>query len=181
MKMKKILKSVTVVALAGIVGYSGTSAYFTSFDKTTNTVIVGHNDSTIEEEFPPITPTPIENNPSYTKKVWVANKGNSGSALVDCYVRVELSYSNADIGKAVVLDNLNRDDWTYDNGFYYYNKVLKKDESTTPLITGFHIDSSKVDPKYKDQIADFEINVYEESVQAKGFSNPKEAFAHFNR
>lgn len=180
MDIKKFLKPAMILSLVGVVGYGSTSAYLSSFDVINNTTTVGHNDTSIEENFPPVTPPVITNNPSVIKEVSVVNNG-TGQALVDCYVRVALSYSNSDIGKAVVLDNLNRSDWIYENGFYYYNKILKKGEKTTPLFTGFHIESSKVEDKYKNLINDFEINVYEESVQAEGFTNARDAFAHYSR
>lgn len=177
-----------IIALLGLIlifffflGYGGTFAYLSDVAVKENQVTIGHNDTTIEEEFPSPTPTPMEKNPSYTKKIWVSNKGE-GQALVDCFVRVALSYSNSDIGNAVILDGLNTTDWTYSDGFYYYNQILKKGESTSPLITGFHIDSSKIDPKkYEEILKNFEINVYEESVQSEGFTDPQSAFAHYLR
>ena len=48
-----------------------------------------------------------------------------------------------------------------------------------PLCSGFRIDSSKIDDTYKDSITDFEINVYEESVQAEGFSDFESAWNYF--
>lgn len=72
------------------------------------------------------TPKPVEDNPSYPKKVWVTNDGN-GEALVDCYVRAEVTFSNSDIGQAVTLEGLNTADWTLGgDGFYYYKHILKK-------------------------------------------------------
>ena len=55
-------------------------------------------------------------------------------------------------------------------GIITYRKCCHEGEKTTPLC-GFRIDSSKIDDTYKDSITDFEINVYEESVQAEGFSD----------
>lgn len=158
-----------------------TSAYFSAYDAKNNITSVAHNDTLIEEEFPIVTPTPISQNPKYTKKVWVSNKSTSlESILADCYVRVRISYSNADIGAAVQLLGLNTVDWIKEeDGFYYYKKVLRKNENTSALISGYQIDSSKVEDEYKKLISDFEVNVYEESVQAEGFADYREAFGHF--
>ena len=136
MTKKKVILASAVLLAIGAVGYGGSSAYFSDYDNKPNTVTVGHNDTTIEEKFPDPTPKPVEDNPSYPKKVWVTNDGN-GEALVDCYVRAEVTFSNSDIGQAVTLEGLNTADWTLGgDGFYYYKHILKKGESTTPLFTG---------------------------------------------
>ena len=177
MTKKKIILTSALLLAIGAVGYGGTSAYFSDYDNTPNTVTVGHNDTTIEEKFPDPTPKPVEDNPSYPKKVWVTNDGN-GEALVDCYVRAEVTFSNSDIGQAVTLEGLNTADWTLGgDGFYYYKHILKKGESTTPLFTGVKINSDKVADKYKDILDEFEGNVYEEAVQSDGFASAEEAFA----
>lgn len=171
-----------MLTLIASIGYGSTSAYLSAFVDQPNIVTVGHNDTTIKEDFPNTDPSPIPSNPSYKKIVQIANHNvTTGSSLVDCYVRVSLSYSNSDIGNAVTLLGLNTSDWTYDadDGFYYYNHVLKAGETTTPLITGFQIDSNKVLSDYKSMIDDFDINVYEESVQSDGFSNAFTAFDHY--
>lgn len=157
-----------------------TSAYLTSYDVKNNITAAGYNNTVIEEEFPTVSPVPIKDNPKYTKKVWVSNKDQlSGSCLVDCYVRIRIEYSNSDIGDAVQLLGLNTTDWIKEGEFYYYDKILKKNQDTTPLMTGYQVDYSKVKDDCKKFITDFEINVYEESVQADGFSSYKEAFAYY--
>lgn len=178
---KTILKIIALLMFAGAAGREGTLAYLSSFDKKTNIATTGYNETSIEEEFPSITPTPVEKDPHYIKKIQISNTGGiKEAALSDCYVRAELSYSNSDIGNAVVLDGLNKKDWVYRDGFYYYNHILKKGEATAPLITGFHIDHHKVNAKYQALLKDFEMNVYEESVQAEGFSSVWDAFAYYS-
>ena len=56
---RKKITGVTLI-LAAALGIGGTAAYMTSFDKAENTVAAGHNTTDIEEEFPNITPTPID-------------------------------------------------------------------------------------------------------------------------
>lgn len=183
--MKKKIRGLSfvlpVLIMIAAVKCGTTTAYFTAYDAKNNITTAGHNDTEIEEEFPVVTPTPITQNPKYTKKVWVKNESTSlESTLADCYVRVRISYSNADIGAAVQLIGLNTTDWIKEtDGFYYYKKILKKNETTTTLFSGYQIDSSKVEDRYKKLITEFAINVYEESVQAEGFADYKAAFAHF--
>lgn len=179
--IKTILKITVLFLFAATVGREGALAYLSSFEQKTNIATVGYNETSIEEEFPNITPTPVEKDPHYIKKIQILNTGGiKDTALSDCYVRAELSYSNSDIGNAVILDGLNKTDWVYRDGFYYYNHILKKGEATPPLITGFHIDHHKINAKYQPLLKDFEMNIYEESVQAEGFSNVWDAFAYYS-
>lgn len=175
-KTTRNLSLLTAVLLLAVM-CRGSYAFFTDSDTAVNEMTSGYNDTEIVEEFPSPTPVPTEENPEYPKKVWVTNNGSGGKAPVDCYVRVALSYSDSAIGNAVILKGLNTEDWTYDGGYYYYGHILKKNTSTEPLFTAFSIDSSKVDDRYQEIMDSFEINVYEESVQAEGFSDAKEAFA----
>lgn len=172
----KMMIPVLLLTLSATTGIS--SAYLTAYDETKNKISVGNNTTEITEEFPD--PTPIEPDEirQYSKKVQVTNLSarNDGSS-VDCYVRVSLGYSNSDIKKALTLTNLDTENWTLlEDGFYYYSKVLKEGESTTPLFTGFSIDGSKVEKEYLDLISAFEIQVYEESIQAFGANSCFEAW-----
>lgn len=63
---------------------------------------------------------------------------NTGSA--DAWVRISLEKAIALVGEGeadlslLVLD-LNEEDWTEQDGYYYYNTALKPGETTTPLFT----------------------------------------------
>lgn len=166
----------------GILLTGGTMAFLTAHDQKVNRLAVGHNDTGIREVFPDPGPVPVEHNPNCTKKVWVTNQGSGENGFeVDCYVRVSLSYSDWDIGKAVVLQNLNTRDWyAAGDGYYYYLPVLKKGKSTTPLFTGFTIDSSQIEDSRKAYLSDFTISVYEESVQARGFQSAEQAWNYYS-
>ena len=97
-------------------------------------------------------------------------------------MRMALSYSNDDVGRGVELNM----DWIRQTGCITVRTAIitiemlsRKEKKTTPLCSGFRIDSSKIDDTYKDSITDFEINVYEESVQAEGFSDFESAWRLF--
>lgn len=160
-----------------------TMAYLTSSDQTENVVTAGRNQTEIQEDFPTPSPVPLEENPEYKKTVWVTNLPEGKGGSVDCYVRVALSYSNYDIGKAVTLRNLDTVNWKYNHrdGYYYYTKMLAEGESTTPLFTGFSINPAEVEDSYKDSITDFQIQVYEESVQAGDFQDYSSAWAYYTQ
>lgn len=180
---EKIFKNVIFfLFVTGLLCTLGTAAYFSDFDKKVNTAAVGSVITEIDEDFPDPTPTPVEDNPSYKKKIWAGNfSGNEKGFNADCYVRMSLSYSDNDIGKGVELLGLDTVNWLYNakDGYYYYRNKVAEGEVTTPLCTGFRINSKKIDDTYRDSISDFEINVYEEAVQAEGFSDYKSAWSYF--
>lgn len=151
--------------------------------KKINSAAVGYVTTEIEEDFPDTTPTPMENGPSYRKEIRIGNfSGSVKGFQADCYVRMSLSYSNDDIGRGVKLTGLDTANWVYNSqdGYYYYRKKISEGEKTAPLCTGFQIDPQKIDDTYRDSIKDFEINVYEEAVQAEGFSDYESAWRYFS-
>lgn len=178
---KKNVLILCIVLTAGLCSIGGTIAYFTSYDRMENVISIGYNSTEIEEEFPQPSPVPIEESPQYHKKVWVSNTAqNDAGALAECYVRVSLGYSHREFAEAVVLKDLDTENWVYKgDGYYYYKRPLKEGEKTTPLFTGFSIDSSKVDINSLDHITEFEIQVYEESVQAEGFDDFEKAWLFY--
>lgn len=179
MRRRTIPESVCAAALAGILCIGGTAAYFSAYDYHKNRVAVGRNESQIEEDFPDPSDPGDERKPEYKKTVWVKNVSSAENAFnVDCYVRVSVSYSNYDIGKGVALLGLDTANWKYNSsdGYYYYRHLLKEGQSTTPLFTGFTIDRDKIDTLYQDKIKDFEIHVYEESVECGEFKDYESAW-----
>jgi hypothetical protein len=180
----KVYKVWTGVAAAGLVlalfHVGKTNSYQTGFDSDENIVGVGRNTTTIEEVFPDPSPVPLPENPQYTKRVWVSNEPAGNGYSVDCYVRVLLLYSDYDIGRAVTLLNLNLSDWEYrEDGYYYYRQVLRTGEETSTLFEGFSIDSTKVEDSCRSVLDTFSISVYEESVQAEGFTDYQDAWAFY--
>lgn len=181
MKDRKKLAAAGLAMLGFLLGTGGTNAYLTSYDQMVNVIGVGRNTTTIEEEFPTPSPLPGGEDTEYSKTVWVANGSTQKNEhSVDCYVRVSLGYSNDDIGRAVSLKQVDQKNWVKaDDGFYYYRKILREGEVTTPLFTGIAVDSSKIEKTYLDQINDFEIQIYEESVQAAGFEDYESAWRFY--
>lgn len=160
----------------------GTHAYFTDFDTALNPFLGGGNETDITEEFPPGKPITPEGNPVISKKIYVSNpSGACHGRNVDCYVRVRLSYSDMDIGKAVSIQGLDTKNWVKkQDGFYYYKPILKTGGQTTALCSSFSINGSQVETAYKDRLKEFTISVYEESVHAQGFSDYAEAWQFFD-
>ena len=161
----------------------GIAAYQSAFDTAENVICAGTNTTEIGEEFPSPTPVAPDKNTDITKKIWVTNReqGAAGTS-VDCYVRVSLAYSNSDIGRAVTMKGQNTTDWVYsDDGFYYYKNVLKEGESTRPLCTGFTVEADKIEKTYWEELENFQIQVYEESVEAKPYESYQSAWEAYEK
>lgn len=178
-------KRITVLAAAmGIlVTVQGIAAYQSAFDTAENIIRVGSNTTEIGEEFPSPTPVAPDKNTDITKKIWVTNREQGADGIsVDCYVRVSLAYSNSDIGRAVTMKGQNMTDWVYsDDGFYYYKNILKEGESTRPLCTGFMVEAEKIEKTYWEELKDFQIQVYEESVEAKPYESCQAAWEVYEK
>lgn len=94
----------------------------------------------------------------------------------DEFVRIALDkviYETAE--EANVLDDsgatflLNENDWTYYDGYYYYNNVLAAGETSEPLYNGIYLDKS-MNNAYKLAVMDVEITV--DAVQSVNNGTP---------
>lgn len=182
MKEKLLKVPIFFLFVTGVLCALRTAAYFSDYDDKMNTAAVGSVITEIDEDLPDPTPTPMGDNPSYKKEIWTGNfSGNEKGFNADCYVRMSLSYSDDDIGRGVELLGVDKVNWVYNpgDGYYYYRNIVAEGETTTPLCTGFRINSEKIDDTYKDSLFDFEINVYEEAVHAEGFSDFESAWSYF--
>ena len=182
MKKHSIKSLIFTAALCTLFLAKGTQAYFTDFDTARNPLHSGGNETEITEEFPPGNPVSPEENPVISKKVYVTSPyGACHGKNAACYVRVRLSYSDMDIGKAVSIQGMDTKNWVKKkDGFYYYTPILKAGGKTTPLCSGFSINSAQVESAYKDRLNEFTISVYEESVHAQGFSDYAKAWQFFD-
>ena len=68
---------------------------------------------------------------SYTEE-WKSNNGTTLSGLIDEFGKLTDEEENSD--KAAIINFSNTDDWTYNNGYYYYNYRLKPNETTSSFI-----------------------------------------------
>lgn len=179
-RKKNLLFLAFLFSCTGLI--AGTQAFLSDYDTARNPFFAGGNETEITEEFPPLTPIPVKNNPVIPKRIYVTNSSSGSEGRnVDCYVRVRLSYSDMDIGKAVAVQGLDTKNWIYqDDGYYYYIPILKKGSQTTALCSGFSINSKAVEDTYQDRLNQFSISVYEESVQAGDFSNWEAAWNYYD-
>ena len=210
-KRKKIIVAAAISAL--VIGISCiTVSYLGSTDSLDNKFRIGHNKSSVDEEFEPkIQQTGVN---IYKKTVAVKNENN-----VPCYARLyvdftdsvsaEKSYFSNDkytddngtgcdfysavrnVSEDTFVKHLNDNDsegakWVFvpDNqtgadavlaGYYYYTGVLEPGESTESLFKQVKV----VNRDSNDDINAFNVLVYSETVQAKGYTNYKAAWTEF--
>lgn len=167
MKHKPIIKVLLSVLLVTVALVGGTLAYLVaSDDPIINTFKLANVDTEIKE--------PDGGNAS-TKTPWVENVGEStvfvrakavvvtgdGSSVPVTEADLEIFYNDSD---DVAPGNNGWSDtkgiyWIDGpDGWYYYNRTLKKDEKTEPLFDGVTVNPDL------DKGAQFDIYVYHESV-----------------
>ena len=155
-----------------------TSAYMTDSASLLNQMTPGNNTSRIVEDFPPVSPQNPEDDPVFQKTVQITAPAASGQN-VDCYVRARILYSNSDIGNTVTLSGTDPAWIKGNDGYYYYTHKLREGETTAPLFTSLAIDSTKQNDRSKAYVKNFEVSIYEESVQAGSAQNYSAAWAAF--
>ena len=137
-----------------------TAGFLISTDSALNRLSSGHNTAGIVESYAP--PSSFAKGDEITKEVKVKNEGS-----VPCYVRVFAEISRPEAREAVDVD-YSTSDWSkMSDGYYYYSRVLNAGEESSPLFTTLTA---------KENVSDFEMICYSESVQAYGFAGAKEAF-----
>ena len=173
---KEMKRSLAAVLAVAVIGIGGTYAYFTYMQSLKNSFTIGTNTITVTEDFePPKDMEPGEN--VFKKKVQVENTGT-----VPCFVRVFMDFSDSGIAdiSQISPDGMDYyaaaeyakhlpDGWVYVSeeeddslgGYYYYTEIVEPGEQTVPLLEKVktHFDTA-------DQIIDYDIIVYSESVQA---------------
>lgn len=152
---RKTLIVLFIVISLGL--FSSVSAYIVDKATKKNSFTIGYVETKIEEDYTP--PHKLKPGITFPKKVTVKNTGPN-----DCYVRMLVTFSNSQMENVCSID-YNKTDWRKDeqDGYWYYNSLLKSGETTKPLFTTVTI-SSDVE---EDNLQDFDTNVYHESSNTK--------------
>ena len=148
--MNKKNKSLLIILLVLCIGLVGlTIAYFSNSTSIENEFSTNPYGTTIEEIFTspdnwlPGTTTDktitVTNSGlvdeavriSYAEK-WVAKDGTILSGLIDSNGNLTNNTENSE--HAAIINFSDNDDWTYSNGYYYYNFRLAPNETTSSLI-----------------------------------------------
>ncbi len=171
MKNKNKIKIVIIVAIIIIFMSLGVYGYFIYKKSVTNNMVLGYNDIEVNEKYQP--PLKIEKGTSFQKEPTVTNNGN-----VDCYVRVKSLVSDSRVEDGLSID-YDKENYKYneEDGYYYYQKVLKPGDTTEPLFTTVEILEKASD----DVLNGFEIYVYAESVQTVKDMNMEQVWNYFNK
>lgn len=155
-----------VCCLAAGVTTSLVYAYLIDRKETVNQIKAVGNNTHIEEEFdPPKDPGPGQ---VIKKKPCIVN-----DSTIPVYVRVKVTFSDG-AAQAQCDPLLINGNWKKgENEYYYYQKKVLPGEKTETIFDNIVIKNTVK----KEELIPFDILVYEESVQAEGFSTAEEAFA----
>ena len=173
MKAKARLLLIALAAILMTVLTQPTLAYYTTIGKATNVVTSGDIQLKIHEKTADGSDFPAEGiyiipGDIVSKQVSVENV--CGHPF---YLRVRL-VSGADNRTLSADDCLKLDidtkNWTYLDGFYYFNRILQPGETTPPLFTQVEIVGSKVDQTHIGSTLSLTVNAY--AVQSE--NNPAE-------
>ena len=151
MKMKlMILVICCMIAVFAIIGGSAI-AYFTVEQTARNVITAGNVDLVIHEITSDGTDFPKEGmqimpGDTVSKIVTVENIGGH-----PIYLRVKLTKSvddkNLPADKCLILD-INDNEWTYKEGYYYYNTPLNGGETTAALFTRVYFHGENINNDY---------------------------------
>ena len=170
---KKIIALALVLCMVAVAVVGGTLAYFTADDSATNTFTVGNvTIDLVEEQWDAVGEKEAEDaypGEPLAKDPKVINKGAN-----PCFVRI--SVSNLDqfvekYGDGAMIDyrtnyvvGQTSEDWTYHtDGYFYYEKVLGVDETTSVVF-----DSIVIPVEVENSEEALPIEVIAQAVQAQG-------------
>ena len=173
MRARSRLLLIALAAILITVLTQPTLAYYTTIGKATNVVTSGDIQLQIHEKTADGADFPAEGvyiipGDIVSKQVSVENV--CGHPF---YLRVKLvsSSSNEALSAEDCLKmNIDTANWTYVDGFYYYNQILQPGETTPHLFTQVEIVGSQVDQTHVGSALSLTVNAY--AVQSK--NNPAE-------
>lgn len=175
MKKKIFLIAVALICIS-ILGY-GSLAYFTTEGTARNVITTDGLDISIEEwqqtdaglvPYPQDKPIVVMPATSVSKIVTVKNH------KAQSYIRAKLDVTVKDANKQVmeiseeqmkkiITLNMNLQDWTEKDGWWYYGAAVNTGDVTQPLMTGVEFDGPNMTNEY--QNCTVEITVTAQAVQ----------------
>ena len=140
MNRKRILILAAIIGCLALAA-AGTTAYYAVSDTTVNIIQMGSLKMALHDETADGKPFPkdgIKNvfpDTRHDKVVYVENTGT-----VDLYARIRLTNTvTGEGGESLSFDpvslELNTENWTEKDGWYYYNTKLAPTEKSEPLLT----------------------------------------------
>ena len=173
MKAKVRLLLATIAAILVTLVTQPTLAYYTAVGTATNVVTSGNICLQIHEKTADGSDFPVEGvyvipgdivskqvsvenicaHPFYLRVKLVGGTANDALSPDDCF-KIDFDFQN----------------WTFVDGYYYYNKILQSGETTSALFTQVEIVGSKVDKTHIGATLSLTVNAY--AVQSE--NNPAE-------
>lgn len=177
-RQRRLLVFSLFFLLFGVLVY-GTVAYFTTDQTATSLITAGNIDIKLiqKQEFssgeyfvPFDNITDLMPGQSVSRVTSVENVGG-----YDAYIRVDvelLLILNEGYSISVAPDNpvhidFNTTDWTYKDGYYYYNEILPYGEATAPLFTTVSF-SKDIDNSLMNSTANLKVKAYATQVANNG-------------
>lgn len=101
----------------------------------------------------------ITNITNLSRMVKVKNVGDNSF-----YLRLKVGFNGiSNVNDLMIIET--NENWTYKDGYYYYQKVLNSNEETNYLMDEIKFNNQKIIDNYKGKILDFEIKA--EAVQSE--------------
>ena len=173
---RRILLLCLIIALLSMVSL-GTYAYYTTTQQTKNVITTGGIRFELLETGAdgaafPSAPMVILPGDVVSKTVRVENTGTH-----PMYLRIRLTPGVND--PALTADNcisldINESDWTFADGYYYYNTALTPGETTTPLFTQVTFEGREVTNAYLGKTFSLDVAAFAVQSEHNG-DNPLEA------
>lgn len=168
---KKRILCLTILVICLAMLATGTMAYFVAEETAYSVITTGCLYMDLVQENAQGYPLPQEvvlNVVPATAAEQVTYVKNKGSVPFFTRVVVEKKIypaenSGVQLDAALVTLNINEDDWTEKNGFYFYNRILKPGQETAPLYTEVRF-APEMGNEYMD--ARVEIRVLAQAVQS---------------
>lgn len=166
--MKKLNKKYLLVGISLLLCLT-IGVTFALSRETSNTLLnkflVGSLESEIIEEKPEVTDGKIDKNPK------VVNTGSTNALLrVRITVSPEELWTPNGVNNILSLD-INNDKWTYQDGYYYYQDILKPGESNSvDVFKEVTLNAQSGYESIKDLLEDkgkFNIAIYQETIATK--------------
>ena len=159
---RKILLLCLVVALLSVASV-GTYAYYTMAETAGNVITTGSLtfdllETTADGSPYPSEPVTILPGDVVSKVVTVKNTGTH-----PMYLRIKLTPGINDA--ALTVDNcisidINDEDWTLREGYYYYNRALEAAQTTEPLFTEVTFVGEEMDNAYLGKLFSLDVDVF---------------------
>ena len=171
MKAKSRLLLIALAAILVTVLTQPTLAYYTTIGKATNVVTSGGIELKIHEKTADGSDFPAEG--VYIIPGDIVSKQVSVENVCEhpFYLRVKLISGSTNVALSAedcLKMDIDTANWTYLDGYYYYNQILHPGEITPPLFTQVEIVGSKVDQTHIGSTLSLTVNAY--AVQSE--NNP---------